>query len=255
MSQHPSRRTLPLPALAGLVIVYLVLLAVVHRVATASVDGLDYGSFPDGGVVLRAVVIPVGLSVVLCAVVIQLLGWWAPVLGGDAPVQRWIRIVPILLVAAIVLGIDYGTLADKGIGFTLVLLSGAALIGLGEELMFRGIVVVALRDAGHRESRVTLWSAVAFGAAHTVNFFVDGGGHVLQIATTLVMGWFLYLVRRLTGGLLVPVVIHALWDFGLFSGIVTSEPYPGAFLFILAQVVLAVVVIRRRSQVELAGQS
>ena len=104
---------------------------------------------------------------------------------------------------------------------------------------------------GSRRDGVNL----CFGAAHTVNFFVDGGGHVLQIVTTLVMGWFLYLVRRLTGGLLVPVVIHALWDFGLFSGIVTSEPYPGAFLFILAQVVLAVVVIRRRAQVEIAGQS
>jgi membrane protease YdiL (CAAX protease family) len=79
------------------------------------------------------------------------------------------------VVAAIVLGTDYGTLVDKGIWFILVLLFGAGLIGLGEELMFRGIAVVALRQEGRTEPRVALLSAVLFGLAHTVNFFVDGG--------------------------------------------------------------------------------
>lgn len=252
-SQHTSRRTLPIAGLVGVVVAYLVLIAVTHGIATSSVDDLDYGRFPDTESVLQGIIIPVGLSVLFCAVVIQFLGWWGPVWRGDAPVQRWIRIVPILLFGAIVLGTDYGTLVDKGLGFTLVLVFGALLIGLGEELMFRGIVVVHLRDAGRPEAKVALFSAVAFGLAHTLNFFIDGGGNVVQIITTLFMGWFLYLVRRFTGGLLVPVVIHALWDFGLFSGIVTSDPYPGAFLFVLVQVILAVVMIRRRTQVEIAG--
>lgn len=252
-SSQSVRRSLPLAALIGVIVAYLALIGVSHAVATSSVEGLDYGRFPDVEAVLRAVIVPVGLSVVFCAAVIQVLGWWTPVLGGDRPVQPWIRIVPILLVAAIVLGTDYGTLVDKGIWFTLVLLFGAGLIGLGEELMFRGIAVVALRQEGRTEPRVALLSAVLFGLAHTVNFFIDGGGNLLQVVTTLYMGWFLYLVRRLTGGLLVPAAIHALWDFGLFSGIVTTEVYPGALLFVLVQAVLAVVMIRRRAQVEIAG--
>jgi membrane protease YdiL (CAAX protease family) len=36
-------------------------------------------------------------------------------------------------------------------------------VGFGEELMFRGIGVIAFRRAGFSEGRVALWSSLVFG--------------------------------------------------------------------------------------------
>ncbi|GAA1477225.1 hypothetical protein GCM10009623_16710 [Nocardioides aestuarii] len=40
-----------------------------------------------------------------------------------------------------------------------------------------------------------------------------------------------------------PMVVHGLWDFGTISGQMSDEIYVGSALFILADVVLAVVAI------------
>ena len=239
--------------LVGIVAVYLVIVGVIHAVATSSLGELDYGRFPDVETIVRAVVIPVGSSIVFCVAVIGWLGWWTPVRGGDAPVERWVRVVPAVLLAAIVLGTDYATLADQGVGFTLVLLVAGLMIGLGEELMFRGIVIVALRRQGRVEGRVALVSSVVFGLAHAVNFFLDGGGNLGQIVVTGFMGWFLYVTRRSFGSVFVPAALHGLWDFGLFSGLVTTDVYGGAALFVLAELGVAILLIVRRRRIEITS--
>ena len=90
--------------------------------------------------------------VVFVYAVVAVLGWWRPVFVDDRPVQRWVWVVPIVFALAIVLGIDYADLADKGLGFVLLLLLGALCVGFAEEGMFRGIGVTALRDHGLSEA-------------------------------------------------------------------------------------------------------
>ena len=244
------RRSLPFVGLLAVIVIYLAVIFLAHTVATSSLDGLDYGRFPDVNTIVRASVIPVGLSIVFCVAIIKVLGWWGPVLRHDPPVQRWVLLIPAALLGAVVAGTDYGTLSDKGTAFTVWLLVSSLLIGLGEELVFRGIAVAALRLNGRRETTVALWTSVLFGVAHAVNWFIDGGGNVLQIVTTMFMGWFLYLTRRATRGLLVPVLVHGLWDFGLFTGNVTSPIYPGVAIFLVVEFALIPVVILRRRRIE-----
>lgn len=248
-----ERRSLPFPVLIAVIVAYLAVIFVSNLVSTAGMHGLDYGRFRSIHEIIRALVIPVALSVAFCIAVIQGLGWWKPVLRQDPPVQRWVLLVPLAIAVAIAAGTDYGTLGKASSGFVIWLLLGAMLVGLGEELMFRGIVVAGLRMRGARESRVALWSSVLFGAAHTMNWFADGGGHVAQVFLTIFMGWFLYLTRRATRGIIVPVLLHGLWDFGLFSGMVTNDIYAGAIAFIAVQAALIVLVVVRRKRVEPAA--
>lgn len=249
----PRRRSLPFVGLVAAIVVYLAIIGVAHLVSTSSLDNLDYGRFPDITTIVRATVIPVALSIVFCVAIINSLGWWMPVLRNDPPVQRWVLLIPTALFGAIVAGTDYGTLSDKGTAYTVWLLVASLMIGLGEELMFRGIAVAALRLKGRTETTVALWTSVLFGAAHAVNWFVDGGGNVLQIVTTMFMGWFLYLTRRATRGLLVPIVLHGLWDFGLFTGNVTSPIYGGVIVFLTVELLLIPVVLVRRRRIEVVA--
>ena len=87
-------------------------------------------------------------------------GWWRPVLHDHKPVQRWLAVVPIMLSISILIGVNYAELADKSIGYVLVLLIATQLVGWGEEGMFRGIGVTTLRVNGLTEGKVALWSSV-----------------------------------------------------------------------------------------------
>ena len=87
-------------------------------------------------------------------------------------------------------GIDYAELADKGVGFTLLLLLAALCVGFGEEGMFRGIGVTTFRVNGLSEGRVALWSSAVFGAVHLTNAITTGGTAVTQAIAVSFAGYF-----------------------------------------------------------------
>jgi membrane protease YdiL (CAAX protease family) len=246
-------RPLGVLPMLGIVAVYLAILLFVPMLTTEALDSFSYGVFPDVETVVYALIIPVGLSVVFAVGVISALGWWTPVRTDHRPVQRWVWFVPATMAVAIALGTDYGTLADEGIGFTLVLLLGCLLVGTGEELVYRGLAVTTFRRNGFTEAKVALWSSVLFGASHSMNVFTEDNSAIPQVLVTTAAGFFFYLVRRVSGGIVVPIVLHGLWDFGLFTGGVTDEAYAGTLLFILADLVMLVVLLVRRKRIEPAA--
>lgn len=67
------------------------------------------------------------------------------VLTESLRLARWAWTFPALMAVSIVAVTDYGLLSDVGGGMTLTLLGSALLVGIGEELMFRGIALEALR--------------------------------------------------------------------------------------------------------------
>jgi membrane protease YdiL (CAAX protease family) len=79
----------------------------------------------------------------------------------------------------------------------------AALAGLGEELLFRGVLQVWLAD-GFGGSAGLLLASVIFGMAHALSraYFL--------LATA--MGLYLGGLFALTGSLLLPVIVHAVYD-------------------------------------------
>ena len=81
-------------------------------------------------------------------------------LVDDRPVRRWVWVVPAVFADRHRAAIDYGDLADKGIGFVALLLLAALCVGFGEEGMFRGIgssrsVSTASARAGSRCGRAS----------------------------------------------------------------------------------------------------
>ncbi len=207
--------------------------------------------FPDATSAWKNLVLPVGLSLVFVYAVVAALGWWRPVFVDRRPVARWVWAIPIIMVVTIVGGINYGGLSDVGMAVAAPLLLGTLMVGFAEEGLFRGIGVTTFRVNGFSEGRVALWSSVLFGLAHGTNIFIEGPGAILQVLVTVAAGYFFYLVRRVSGALVVAALLHGLWDFGLLSsGIVEDELYAGSAVFVLADVVMVVLLLVRRRRIE-----
>jgi uncharacterized protein len=248
-----SRRRLSYGAFAVIVIVYLAIiqlggLLVVNAAGIASDRG-----FVTTHNILVSLWIPVGAALVFTYAVVAFLRWRRPVFRDDRPVQRWVLVVPIVFAAGIVLATDYSALAGKGLGFTLVLLTGTQFVGWGEEGMFRGVGVTMLRDHGLREGQVALWSSVIFGVIHLTNAIGHGVSAVPQAIVVSLAGYFFYLMRRVSRGNVVNSVIHGLFDFSILSGtaiVVGQRDYPGTLAAILVYIILAVILLVRRHHIE-----
>ncbi|MFE3541633.1 CPBP family intramembrane glutamic endopeptidase [Nocardia sp. NPDC059177] len=249
---HPRRR-LTYPMFALIVIVYLAIIQLGGLLMTRLTGEDDYLSTRA---VFYGMIIPLGVALVFTYGVIGYLGWMRPVLRDDRPTRSWVRIVPIVFLVAIVFGIHYSALADKGLLFTLVLLIATQFVGWGEEGMFRGISVVVLRDHGLAEGKVALWSSLVFGAVHLTNGITHGANAIAQAVMVSLAGYFFYLTRRVTRGNVANSVLHGLFDFTLLTGtVILAEQtiYLGALLPILLYPVLAIVLLVKRRTIEPAS--
>lgn len=134
---------------------------------------------------------------------------------GDAQSWRllWLPslVILLLLLAAIATGLpSWQSLAW--------LFFNTLLIGISEEVMFRGVLFAALRRALPLRKALVV-AGLLFGAVHILNGFLTGAFLVaaVQSLTAFMNGMlFLALVVR-TGSLLPAILIHWLWDFSIFS--------------------------------------
>lgn len=258
MTETPSTerghatRNLTVAGFIGVVVVYLIIVQGVGLLLKP--DGLGYGDLPSASPVWRTITLPVGLSILFAALVVSYLRWWRPVIHDDHPVQGWVKIVPALIVVSIIATIGYSNIADQPSGLVLLLLASTLLVGIGEELMFRGLGVITFRRNGFTEAKVALWSSVIFGAVHMTNIFTEGPSAFLQAAVVSVTGYFFYLTRRSFGTILVPMLLHGLYDFSIFShaiGLTDPDVDPQTLIPLLINIILVVIVIARRKKIEL----
>jgi membrane protease YdiL (CAAX protease family) len=247
---HEGIKKLPVWGFVVIVVIYVAVLQGISLTLTRNID-VEYASPTTTDQLWRSISVGVAVALAFVAIIVTVLGWWRPVWTDRRPVQRWVIIIPILMLLTIAAGINYGGLSEKTGGFVVLLLVSALMVGFGEEIMFRGIGVTTFRVNGYSEGKVALWSTVIFGVAHASNVFSEGSAAALQVAVTIIAGYFFYLIRRRTGGVLVGAVIHGLWDFGLISSaIVLDETYAGAALFMLTNVVIVVILLVRRHRIE-----
>ncbi|MFJ4680453.1 MULTISPECIES: lysostaphin resistance A-like protein [unclassified Kitasatospora] len=251
---HARTRRLTWPWFLAVVVVYLAIIQ-----GLGLLIGVDRGGakseFPTTEALVRNGLVPIGLSVVFGAVLVSRLGWWGDVLRCRVPVRRWVRFVPVSMLVVAVLAVNYPNLADQPPSMVAALLAVTVCVGVGEELMFRGVGVQVFRKAGFSEGRVALWTSVVFGLVHLSNAIGSGAQAVLQAVVVSTSGYFFYLCLRVGSTLLLPMLVHGLWDFSLLSNGVGADPaaYPGAVLPIVLQVVLIVVLLVRRRSVEPAA--
>jgi len=160
-----------------------------------------------------------GASIVVGAIILVVflasVGWLRPVFARQPISGRgWMWIFVVLAIIPIVLrfaGIDY---ESYGVPVVVTMLLIGLLIGFTEELLYRGIVIKILRDGGHREISVAVISSLLFALSHSVNLL--SGQPLLTVALTVVFtfgfGMVMYLVLRVTGNIVWPMLIHALTD-------------------------------------------
>ncbi|ROR90251.1 CPBP family intramembrane glutamic endopeptidase [Nocardioides aurantiacus] len=195
----------------GLVLGYLAVIAVTWAVA-----GIDYDEVGDStSTIVRGIVVPVALGAAFLAAATTYLGWWGPAIREETRVPAWLWSVPVLMVLP-GLGALLGGLgpADRSAGYLLALGVGTLLVGFGEEMLARGTGLVGLRG-GFGEAAAWFFSCLIFGLIHALNFFFGQGlgTTAQQIAIAFVAGSVLYLTRRVSGTLVLAMLLHAWIDF------------------------------------------
>jgi len=210
-------------------------------------------TFATVGNVVRKMAIPIAASALFAIALATWLSWWPGIIHEKLRVRRWIWFIPVTFVLASLIVVNWPRLVDQEAGLVLVLLALTALVGFTEELMFRGIGVLTLRNGGLSEFRVALFSSLIFGAVHLTNAIGAGAKSLMQAAVVAVSGYFLYLMRRVSGVIWVPMAVHGLWDFALLSSQlgVGGATYIPSVIAIPVQVVIVIVLLVRRKKIEL----
>ena len=251
---RPAGRRLSWPWFLGVVVVYLAVIQGTGLLIGVDTAGSD-SEFPTTESLVRNALIPIGASIVFAAAVVTWLGWWGEILRYDVPVRRWVRWVPISMLVVAVAGMNYAHLSRQSASLVTCLLVLGVFVGVGEELVFRGLGVHVFRRAGFTEGKVALYSSIVFGLAHVSNAIGQGAQALIQAAIVSTSGYFFYLCLRVGGVILLPMLVHGMWDVGLLSNLVGDkrDASVGMGLFILLQVALIVVLIVKRRTVEPAG--
>jgi len=206
------RRALTWPRLIGLLVVVALLPSFIDVFV---LDGRSDSLFPDQEAVNdRAISSAVTMLIVVAAV--SMLRWWPDVLHEQLRARAWVWAVPVLFLGTSLALTDYTRIATAGVSITLVLLVAVLCIAIGEELLFRGVTLVFLRGRS-REWVAAAVSCVIFGLMH----FPAGP---VQVVASALFGWLLYLCRRVSGGIVVPIAVHAAWDFSVFTSFLTASP-------------------------------
>lgn len=248
-AESAPAKTLSTPGLAGFVFLAWLLPQIV---AIFAVPGVAEGSAFDSGVkgFLQLEIIPDIGTALIALWMIRRLDWVSDVRHETFGVNRWVWSVPIVMIAMSFATTDYANLVEAGVGYILLLAVATFWTGVNEELLFRGVVLRSLRDR-HREWVAAALTSIGFGLFHLVNIVTAGPSAVFQAVWAITAGYLLYLCRRVGGGIVLPIVVHWIWDFSSFSPILRDEDALAggrALLMFLTTVVLMIVVlVKRRS--------
>ena len=215
---------------------------------TWTVNGIDYNRIGESAETIRLwYALPTLFGCAFLVVAITVLGWWRMVLFDRSTAgSRWLWFLPALV--AVVILVNFAGLPFNRLSSEILLWStlGAVGVGFGEEMITRGGLVVGLRSR-HSEGMVWLVSTLLFSALHIPNvlFGLPLEAMPVQLVLTFVMGSGLYVMRRLSGTLLLPMVLHGLWDSSLFLSDAAGHPpsalqwavYPVAIVCVIALLV------------------
>jgi membrane protease YdiL (CAAX protease family) len=218
-----------------------------------TIAGWDVVSYDDFAATAESLVqnvtIAEGITAGLVVLLVIVLGWRTAVVKDDNPTVRWLLAVPIIVAVVALATTAWPNLADRGGNFILALVATTLLVGIAEETMFRGVFVVGIRRIGKTEMSVWFWSSLAFAFIHAGNVFVGGGAKVgVQVVFAFVGGTLFYIARRSTGTLVVPILLHGLWNFSVFShtGDVRAISSLSSLVLVITGVVLFIVIVVKR---------
>ncbi len=234
---RPRRRRWPVPASLLLGLTPIVVFAAISAWRSRPSD--DYatlGHTVDS--VVHALVVPEGIALVALALFVSALGWWRITMVDRTRTRlRWTVIAPVLVLVVCVVRlplVDWTALPPH---YFLLLAAGVLFVGVFEELLARGTLLVGLR---RRLPEVGVWalSCVLFGLLHLLNALAGAGiaPTLIQVVFAASFGSTLYVARRLTGSLVAPMLLHAFWNFGSIGFSATVDPSDRERLLLLGLV-------------------
>ncbi len=175
--------------------------------------------------------IPLAIAIALMLLFLRWTGWGRDV-WYEAPTPTlmprrwWLVSIPVLVVLLPIAQLSDIPWASRSAGFVLIVAAGTLMVGFGEELVIRGILLTAVR-ARHGEFVTLLATSVVFALAHIPSNVIAGvplGAIAFQVTFLAAAGASYYWVRRVTGRLWVAMVIHAFTDWVLYLGSGTGTP-------------------------------
>ena len=209
--------------------------------------GVDYRQIASETSLVQAVIQPLGIAAVLLAVFNSWAVWWRATLFETHRVRRPLLLAVLLLamlgfIAATLGSTDFTAITLRHLALVAV---ATLLVGFCEEMVSRGILLVSLRGSLRSEAWVWFVSSAMFGLLHATNaFFGVGPLALVQVVLAFCVGSGLYLLRRLGGTLLLPMLVHAAWDFStLASGLDADPPGAVAFAFMASTWVLSLLLV------------
>lgn len=142
------------------------------------------------------------------------------------PHRWWLVTIPVLATATSVIALGDVAWAERSLGLIAVVALGTLLVGVGEELAIRGILLTAVR-ARHGEFVTLLVTALVFALAHIPGSIISGlpmAFIALQVGGLAIAGATYYWIRRVTGRLWVGILVHAFTDWVLYLGAASTVP-------------------------------
>jgi membrane protease YdiL (CAAX protease family) len=201
----------------------------------------------------EGVAYPVAVGALFLVVAATVLGWWGPAIIEKDRLTSKLRVaLPILLVLGAVANLVITDWDNVDSTFGLWLTISVLLVGFSEELLTRGLGLVGARGT-FPEFRAMIFTAIIFGLIHAVNGFFgqDLKTTIQQVMFAAIFGIVYYVLRRATGSLVIPMLLHALWDGSLLvndhSG---KDPSPASNLLMIAAVVISVLMLRHQSKAD-----
>lgn len=221
--------------------------------ATWYATDANYTTLAEAGNIGPNIVLPLLLGGAFLLAALTFMGWWQPVMREDTRgAPKWMIWV-LLLVAIGFVGINLATTTWSAItGIHLMfLLAAGVLVGFNEEALTRGILLVGWRGSTHNETWVWLFSSLLFGLMHLPNtlFGLPFYGGVAQVIFAFTAGTGFYILRRASGTILVPMLVHGAWDFSTFSHGASGAPLtyaytPFQFGTYILSIVFIVIILR-----------
>jgi membrane protease YdiL (CAAX protease family) len=171
------------------------------------------------------IVLPIGIGLLVPVVAVTALGWWSSVLTQPRTGPTWALVVPVLLALTALVGMARIDWRSPSASLLPLLAVGVLLVGIAEELVTRGVLVVGAERAGWTALGVFLLSSVLFALLHAINGFVGlpWDGVARQLGLSFIGGVAFYVTLMATGSLLVGMVLHAAWDFAVLGMAATGR--------------------------------
>ena len=175
--------------------------------------------------------IPLAIGIVLLLLFLRWAGWGEEVWRERPtptliPRRRWLIAIPVLAVAEPLAELTEVPWAETSLGLIAIVALGTLMVGFGEELVIRGILLTAVR-ARHGEFVTLLITTGVFALAHIPGSIIAGvppAFIAFQVAGLATVGATYYWVRRVTGRLWVAMLVHAFTDFVLYLGAGSDTP-------------------------------